>query len=190
MEPTNRVLLACQRAGCELARVFRDGVGRDDLAYEVHCPTHDHKVRLLAELAEIDAADPWIRRRAMQIATDYPRDRLGQLLAIHRYVRDGVLFVDEPVETFAEARLTLVWQLGDCDCMALALYALLRAAGFTVRMAPLGSPPQHVAPQVLWAGRWEWLEPTLQADPGEHPVEARRRLGADDRPDIPDDYWG
>lgn len=185
MDGLERVELACARAGCVLVRAAQDGQGPDDVAYQVLCPSHGHKVALLGELGELDAADPFIRRRACQIAADYHGDRLGTLLALHRYVRDGVTFIDEPVEIFAEARLTLLWQVGDCDCSALALYALCRSIGYTMRMETLGCPPQHVAPQVWWAGVWEWLETTLAAEPGEHPSAARLRLGADDRPDIP-----
>jgi hypothetical protein len=184
MNALERAALACERSGCTIAVTAADGQLDEDVSFVIDCPSHAHKVRLLQELAEIDAGDPWVRRRACQLAGDQLGGRLETLLTIHRYVRDGVVFVDEPVETFAPARQTLQWQIGDCDCSALALYALLRSLGYQVRMMTLGDPPTHVAVQVWWDGAWEWLETTLAADPGEHPVAARLRLGADDRKDI------
>ena len=176
----SRARRAALAGGCTFRAVRHGG----DLSYRFECPNHRSKLRVLDELATIDACDPWVASRARAIAADALGDRLQTLLAAHRYVRDGVEFIEEPCETFQAARLTLSSQVGDCDCSALALAALLRSLGYVVRFGTLASPPTHVAVQVLWEGRWEWLETTMKAEPGEHPLAARERLGADDRPDL------
>jgi transglutaminase-like putative cysteine protease len=166
------------------ARVVRTHPLHDgELAYEVCCPSHAAKVSLLRELAELDSRDPDVRRVAERVVAG-ERDQLGQIAALHAFVRDGVLFTKERRETFSPALLTLEHGLGDCDDTALVLCALLLSLGFEAGMLTLGAPPRHVACGVRYGGKLYWLETTLAAEPGEHPLEAAERLGVKVRPDL------
>lgn len=174
-----RIRLACAASGC----TFQEVQGPAGLAFNVDCPTDTHKLFLLESLGELDACDPWVKERAGAIAAQHHAAPVATCIALHKYVRDGVRFVEEPIETFAAARQTLTWQLGDCDCSSLALYALLRSIGYTCRFETLGTPATHVAVQVFLNGAWHWLETTVAAEPGEHPLDAVKRLNLS-RPDI------
>lgn len=180
--PTSAELAAiCKRAGCRVERV-------ESGSSLLLCRSHAGKVRLLDELGEHGARTPGIRRAVEAVATESGTGA-ALLVALHRLVRDGVSNFGERVETFSPALRTLVLGLGDCDDQAILLLALLRCAGFEARPAVLpppstGRPPRHVAPQVHWRGAWLWLEPTIDAEPGEHPLAAARRLGIQHRPDL------
>jgi len=152
-------------------------------AYFLECRSHRDKVRLLDDLAAIDAFDPALRRLAEQIAAG-AASRLEQIERLHAFVRDHVVHTDEPIETFSPPMWVLQSRIGDCDDTARALVALLRALGHTARLATLGDPPSHVAAQVELGGGWYWLETTIAAHPGEHPLDAAARLGIATRPDL------
>lgn len=181
--PTMAELRAmARRAGCRIVEL-RDG------AVVLSCRSHRHKVAFLHELAVHGGQrDPAIRRIVELVAaergTGWPL-----VVALHALVRDGVQNLGEPVEMFSPAQRTLALGVGDCDDQAIALGALLIAAGFRCMPDVLppwssGRPPSHVAPRVEWQGRWLWLETTLAAEPGEHPLRAAARLGITSRPDL------
>ena len=167
--------------GCRVTRTHHLFDGEN--AYQIECPTHRAKVRLLSALADYDAATPDVRRAAEYIAAG-ATSAWGQIAALHAYVRDHVVFTREPVETFSPTMHVLEVGAGDCDDSARALVALLRSLGHHADVATLGDPPQHAAAAVHYDGEWRWLEATIDARPGEHPIDAAKRLGVKMRPDL------
>jgi transglutaminase-like putative cysteine protease len=178
---TEELRRIARAAGCRVSAVHRleDGT----LAHDLECRTHAAKVALLDALATWDARQPDVRRAA-EMAAAGARTSLEQIAALHRLVRDGVLYTDEPIETFSPPMRVLRVGIGDCDDQARLLLALLRSLGHSARPATLGSPPTHVGAQVQLGGVWYWLETTIAAEPGEHPLAAAHRLGIETREDI------
>lgn len=178
-DPRQAQLIA-EASGCTIVASVRlvDGTW----AHEIRCGSHGAKVRFLANLAEYDAMVPDVRRLAEQVAGG-ASSRAEQATRLHAYVRDRVLFTPEVRETFSPTLRTIQQGLGDCDDSARALLALLRALGHRAGLQTLppqgsGKAPTHVAVQADLGSGWQWLETTLDARPGEHPVSAARRLKA------------
>ena len=169
-------------AGCSV--IAQDKLHDGTTAYRLDCHTQANKVKLLRLLAEYDAHTPDVRRVAERIAQGTHGDRLQTIAALHAFVRDSVKHTPELVETFSPTMRTLELGIGDCDDSARALCALLRTLGYRADLGTLGDPPTHVACKVRAKGEWHWLETTLDALPGEHPIAARDRLRPDDRSDI------
>lgn len=181
--PTGAELAALvERAGCRIVAYHPLWSGR--LATEIHCPTHRHKVGLLAALAEWDSKRPNVLELARQLAADTEGGPEEVARSIHEWLLDEVRFATEPRELFRSTERTLVDRYGDCDDASRALLALYRAAGLRAGLATLGDPPHHVAVVVRLGKRWLWAEPTVRgAQLGEHPRAAiRRTLG--ERPDL------
>jgi len=170
-----------RRHGAKVERSFvlPDG----EPAWLLALPSHTAKVALLNDLAELDSFSPLVRRYAERIAAG-ARTRTEQVIRLHAHVRDHVVHTDEPIETFSPPLWVLTSRIGDCDDTARALCALLGALGFRTRVATLGDPPKHAACQVELDGAWHWLETTVAAHPGEHPLDAARRLGVKTRRDL------
>jgi transglutaminase-like putative cysteine protease len=157
-------------------------------AFEVGCKTHAAKVALLDRLAEADAELPDVRRLAENV-TAGARSDAERAVRLHEYVKDRVSFMRERRETFTPTLRTLEIGGGDCDDSARALMALLLSLDIPARLETLperatGAVPVHVAVQVQIGGEWLWLETTIDAEPGEHPTAAARRLGVPMREDL------
>lgn len=167
-------------AKVERAYTLPDG----EPAWLLALPSHRAKVALLDDLATLDSLSPLVRRYAERVVHGAPT-RVDQILRLHAHVRDTVVHTDEPIETFSPTLWVLESRVGDCDDSTRALCALLRSLGHHARMATLGDPPRHVAAQArLPSGEWIWLETTLRAFPGEHPLDAAHRLGIKTRSDL------
>lgn len=167
--------------GAELAGAYGLPGGRH--AFLLMFRSHAGKVNYLDELAWLDAYNPALRRLAEQIVAG-ARSRKEQVWRLHAFVRDNVVHTPEPIETFSPPLWVLATRVGDCDDTARALCALLRALGFEASIDTLGRPPKHVAALVWLEERWCWLETTVKAYPGEHPLAAARRLGMRERSDL------
>ncbi len=172
----------CAATGCELRGVEQVFDGTP--AYNIECHTVENKVRLLATLAEYDARTADVRRLAERVAQLTKGEPWPTICALHAAVRDSVRHIGEVRETFSPTMRTLELGIGDCDDSARALMALLRALGFKAGLRTLGTPPKHVACVVWHDGAWRWLETTIQAYPGEHPIAARDRLKPRGRSDL------
>lgn len=171
-------------SGCrvEKSHQLHDG----SWAHRVLCDGHLAKVRFLANLAEYDSATPDVRRAAELIVSG-SKTPMQQVEALQKRVQQ-VTFTKEHEETFSPTMWTLETGVGDCDDTARALLALLRSLGFdaglqTLPVVESGKPPVHVAAVVNLDG-WKWLETTIPARLGEHPVAAAQRLGIKMRPDL------
>ena len=181
--PTTEELRAiCAAAGCKL--VAAEPVYDGTVSHRVECGTTANKVHLLAMLAEYDARTADVRRVAERVAQLTGGDPWPTIVALHAGVRDTVRHIGEITETFSPTMRTLELGIGDCDDSARALLALLRALGFKAALRTLGNPPRHVAAVVWHDGEWRWLETTIAAAPGEHPIEAKKRLQLEGRDDL------
>lgn len=157
-------------------------------AFEVECRTHDRKVNLLGSLAESDAELPDVRRIAEDVTAGSKTD--GERAArLHAFIKQQVSFVKEKRETFSPTLRTLEIGQGDCDDSARALLALLRSMDLPGRLETLpsrasGAVPLHVAAQIQLDGAWHWLETSIDANAGEHPLMAAKRLGINTRAEL------
>lgn len=155
--------------------------------------------RLLCILAEEDAADPAVAAWALSIL-EHTADALGlepgdpRLLdafaaAVHANVQTFIRFEPEVGEQFQSAATTMIEGVGDCDCQARLVHALLRSVGQVseIRFFEQGGEPVHAVAAADTTDGPAWMETTIAADFGEHPQAAYRRLGlasAGARPDI------
>ncbi len=195
MQPEETVRLACE-AGCKVVSVATTG-GLPRI--ELDCGTGWAAARLLVSYAKADASDVDVTRLRSTLLDSVNGDVDAFVLAAHAWVRDYVRFAPEEGELFQAPSVTLASRVGDCDCHARLLYALL-APVVPTRMTflyrktgdrhPDGTRkdgPRHVVVQAKVRGGWRWLETTVQrrpenvgsidALPGEHPVHAAMRAG-------------
>lgn len=163
--------------------------------------------RLLVELADEDASDPVVRAWALDIlraTAEAIGESLGPTLspalsdafarAIHDNVQAQIKFIQEPLETFQSAAVTMQSGAGDCDDHARLVYALACAGGLNSQLVffededsgslPMvmlggdGTQPVHVVAQIQDPnGAWQWAETTIAAEYGEEPHDAFERLG-------------
>ncbi len=165
---------AIKRVGCRV--VERRTLAMSGEPYwRLSCPSHKAKVQLLDALAWIDARYlPSVQELAAELARGC-RTQTDVALVIHAYVKSAVVYVPERIETFIGSGMVTLTG-GDCDDSSRLALALLRAAGLRARPKTLWEPPRHVAAQVHLGDRWHWLEASVDAHPGEHPLVARDRL--------------
>lgn len=179
-----------EHAGCRIVESYQLHDG--SWAHDIRCESNASKVKFLAELAEYDAHVPDVRRLAeLVVQRAGATTPIDQAAALHAFVRDGVTFTKEIRETFSPTMRTIELALGDCDDSARALLALLRTLGHRAGLETIppwrdadAYNPVHVAAQLWTPTGWQWLETTIAAEPGEHPLEAKQRLGVTGREDI------
>lgn len=147
----------------------------------IRCVDGWHAARFLVAMAAEDARGELARRLAGELRAVAGADDLALAVAVHRFVRERVRFEREHGEIFTSVEYTLRTAVGDCDDHARVAYAILAAAGVPVRLVFLAKSkqrgPAHVVAQAFARGRWWWLETTIAASVGEHPVTAGKRLG-------------
>jgi transglutaminase-like putative cysteine protease len=145
-------------------------------------------LELMQAFAQQGAKELGIREAAIQAvrAAGAPEhDAAAQLEALHRFVRDQILFIGDiaGVETLQSPRYTLQMRAGDCDDRAVLLAALARSIGipavlkFKVIAANPSQPGtfSHVYVVANVAGRDLALDPTFHGNPAgyEYPRASR-----------------
>ena len=151
----------------------------------VHFPDHVSKIGFFADLAREYAKEQEIQAVARSIVgQSRDRSRIGRIVAIHSWVRDNITHIGEPIETVPDPVQMTFDGCGDCDDSAVLLSALLMAIGERAGLGYLGTPPRHAAACVELDGQWYWLETTIDAVAGEHPLDAAERLGIQARKDL------
>lgn len=162
-----------QQVGCTL---IKDGKNR--LLWECNDPAT--VVKLLSALADEDAKHPMVRALARRLFEASGRNPKVFARNLHKLILDRVEWRREQPETFRHTLFTLRHGYGDCDDMARAIKAISKAAGVPARMVILNNTdgePAHAVSQLNPAGDWRWLETSIDARYGEHPLKAARRLG-------------
>jgi len=179
------IVRSARRAGSRVLSLgeIQTPVGRYASA-RLECPDGWAGARLLVLLADEDARTSGGRAEALAM-----RQRARSDAAFARAVFDRVQalqFLPERGEVFTAASYTLDVGAGDCDDEARLVYALLRAGGLPARLVFLsrGGEPTHAVAQVRLGQAWQWLETTIPARFGEHPMSAKTRLGHGARTDI------
>lgn len=185
MQTRDALLEAARRAGCRLDRADarRVGAAGSQLVGRFSCPDIREgdpwaTARLLLALAKDDPSAPRVQELAATLARAGPET--GR--AIQAYTRRAVRFRRERVETFASPSVTDALGFGDCDDSERLAYALARALGYPARLVFFlkGGSPTHVTLQIQdphELASWTWVEVTLAARYGEHPLVASARLG-------------
>jgi transglutaminase-like putative cysteine protease len=160
------------------------------------CEAPEDWPALLRELSEGDEGALPVRVLALAFRG---HDGLDQLAAVQRWVQQEIAYVPDdpgpaltgwlsalsqrPGEVFRSPAETLRVGYGDCDDHARLVRALLRALGWDARYVVLQRGRlAHVVTAV--PGTWHgadgdriWVETTLPAELGEHPIVALGRLG-------------
>ena len=164
-----------------------DVLGRAVPRYEVDAGTNERAIRLFQAFAEDDARhDEGVRAIASAMREWADRlpagmDREVELAhKIQRFVRDNVRFQREEEEATMASSLTLSLGQGDCDDHTVLVVALCLAAGLPARIETVRNARGqiiHAVPMALVNGKRTWLETTINARFGEHPIDAAKRLG-------------
>jgi transglutaminase-like putative cysteine protease len=184
------MLRAAELAGYPLEAI--EDVDESGQRYtRVTVDTHDNKgaIRLLTILAELYASDPsilrlgaYIREQAHAWATLSSRPLNEQIArSVQRYVRNHVRFLEEEDETFRSPMTTIALGEGDCDEHATLVACLGMAAGLSMRLQAMRDGAGEISHVVALVepepGRgWFYLETTVDAQFGEEPYAAARRL--------------
>lgn len=106
-----------------------------------------------------------------------PHDTLGEVRALHRFVRDEIRYTKDPddFECVATPEATLKILHGDCDDKATLLAALLKSVGHPARFAMIGrfgEPFSHVLVEtMIRQNEWLPLETILNVEPGWFPPD-------------------
>jgi transglutaminase-like putative cysteine protease len=96
---------------------------------------------LMVNIARKSKTDYAVRDKALSlVSTLTQKDWLGEVRAIHQYVRDDIRYVKDinGVETLATPAQTMQIGQGDCDDKALLTAALLETLGHPARFVAVG----------------------------------------------------
>lgn len=168
---TRRIAAA---VGC---RLLRDDRGQ--LLWE--CDDQKKVVKLLRLLSARDARHPQVRRFAERLFEASGGDPLEFSKGVHRMFLKNIEWRREEPETFQHTLFTLQKKYGDCDDHGRAIFALHRAVNIPARIVVFQNQEgqaAHAVSQVAPDGeRWRWVETSVAARYGEHPMRAAARLG-------------
>lgn len=170
--------------GCEVVAYQSQIDG--SIAVRLDCPTQQAKINLLCALGRYDGWwFPDVLLQARRIVERSPADDCSRLAAIQQWVQTHIAFCDEGQETFPSALRMLLTPIGDCDDHTLLVIALASTLGYEMSCEAFPAPdPSHVAAIARVDSEWLWMETTVPARLGEHPIDACRRLGITMRDDI------
>lgn len=156
-------------------------------ALVIDCPTVLCKLDLLVALGRHDGerfAD--VHKLARSIVAPRGDDDASRLEAIQLFVQSSVGFCFEAGEVYPSALTVLGQGIGDCDDHTIVVVALCHALGYPTSAEAFFWPSGdgHVGALSQLGGQWLWIETTIPARLGEHPVAAAKRLGITTRGDV------
>lgn len=99
------------------------------------------KLDVISRIAEQGGRDPQLATIAVNIFRECnvaPRDYRGQAAAILKWVQRNIYYVNEPDERLQDPFYTLKVKYGDCDDMAILVYALARSVRLPARLVISG----------------------------------------------------
>jgi transglutaminase-like putative cysteine protease len=185
--PREEIQAAIEHTGC---RVRSDPARGGMVA--IDCPTYEARAALVDAMAWRDAfQDGAVRLLALDLTRDLASlaDHEGVARRIHAAVRDRVRYCGEAGDVIQDPIVTWELAAGDCDCVSRLILALLRALGvkgalcaFLVDGGEGGGGPEVRHACATWErgpDDFVWLEATLPAEFGEHPMDAAARLYSD-----------
>ena len=132
---------------------------------------------LLAQIRDHYTNFPFIRTTAISIGNPQANDdQEGMLSRITRFVRDRVIYVEDPVGfewvTAPDVMLADIMQKGrshgDCDDHAMLLGTMLQSVGIrtkfeAVKLSPNDTEFNHVIITANLRGEWIDLDPTIKS---------------------------
>ena len=109
------------------------------------------------------------------------KDYVGEVKAIHRYVRDSIRYLRDvhDVETIHTPDEIIFRKQGDCDDKSLLAATMLQSIGHPVRFVAVGFVPdefEHVYPETKIGDRWFSVETTEDVEIGWQPSGIRSRM--------------
>lgn len=128
---------------------------------------------LMRSIVKRSRADPDVIAFARKLTAHLPpKDWVGQIRAIFRFVRDRIRYTLDPndVETLSTPLRLLRLGQGDCDDKAVLLAALLEAIGHPARFKAVGFQAgalSHVYVETKLDGGWIPLDATELGDIGD-----------------------
>jgi transglutaminase-like putative cysteine protease len=123
-------------------------------------------LRIMRQLVRAGKVSPLIRTTAVDIVGGLrQKDWLGQVKAIHEFVRDRIRYVRDirGVETLHTPERVLEQRAGDCDDKSVLASALLESLSHPTRLTAIGFKPQkfsHVYPETKIGEKWVTVETT------------------------------
>lgn len=150
-----------------------------------------------AAMGKYGAGSAKIRNLAIQIIRDAgvkERDKMGEVVAIHRWVMNHLRYVNDPLwYEFVTHPETLAFERndGDCDDHVVLESALLASVGIPTRFVVYAfkyAPAwQHVAMQARVGNRWIPLDPIVKDQPAgwEAPDFTNRKIYGTNTPNGP-----
>lgn len=128
--------------------------------------------------------DPGVRQLAASLVRNLPQyDRLGEVAALHAFVRDAIRYTNDPnqVELLQTPRCTLETGVGDCDDKSTLLGSLLESVGRPARYVAIGMggrPLSHVLVETRVGKGWLPLETIQPVGMGWYPPNVTSRMVA------------
>lgn len=121
---------------------------------------------LMVKLARKGAKDPKVIQLARQLVAGLPQyDRVGEVKALHAFVRDHIRYTNDPsgMELLQDPEATLGMMTGDCDDKSILLGALLRSIGRPARFKAIAMQQSagdycHVYTETPLGKSWVALE--------------------------------
>jgi transglutaminase-like putative cysteine protease len=135
----------------------------------------------MVKLARDGSKDPLVNQTANALVAGLPQyDRLGEIRALHAFVRDGIRYTNDPLDTelLRTPRAILEMKVGDCDDKSTLLASLLRAVGRPSRFVAIAMNGSdlysHVLVQTPWNKGWMSLETIKPVEAGWSPAGATK----------------
>ena len=142
-------------------------------------------LKAMVKIAREGKKDPGVRQLAASLVRDLPQyDRLGEIKALHAYVRDAVRYTNDikGVELLQTPAATLQMGVGDCDDKSILLGSLLESIGRPARFVAiaLGANPNfsHVLTETRYGKGWMPLETIKPVEAGWYPRGVTKRMVA------------
>lgn len=140
-------------------------------------------LRIMVGLARQYQKDPGVRELAASLVSSLPQyDRLGEVKALHAFVRDSIRYTNDPVNTelVQTPVATLQMGVGDCDDKATLLATLLESIGRPARYRAVAIGPSNDLSHVLTETRlgkgWLPLETIEPVPVGWFPPNVTRSM--------------
>lgn len=167
--------------------IDRDLAGAPVKSWRIHGSQAEH-IAYMRKIVDAYRQTHALRQLAALIIFDLARlpakARRRQALAIARWVKENIRYLNESVETFYTPIRLLRAKHGDCDDHTMLVCSLLEAAGIPSKIVAMkwGGFYRHVYPAAVVPEAAGWtvipLDTTLRSLPGDvDPIAVARRQG-------------
>jgi transglutaminase-like putative cysteine protease len=140
-------------------------------------------LRQMRRLARDGAKDAGVIQVASNLVRNLPQyDRVGEITALHAFVRDAIRYTSDPLDTelVRTPRAILEMGVGDCDDKSILLSSLLRCIGHPSRYVAIEleglAGYSHVYVEAPIGRQWVGLETIKPVNVGWQPSGVTRRM--------------